>query len=89
MNTPAGIPSFPICGDGTVPVEAALNRPFWKLLGSWRGSARLQIRLPGGDWKSHMTIERSAQGLYCPTCGSLTIAPSLPDHREALGLDSE
>jgi hypothetical protein len=77
----------PICGDTIVPVEAALNRAWWNVISAGFGSSELQIRLPGHPWMAFMRPERAARANYCTSCGSLTIAPSLPEHRRALGID--
>jgi hypothetical protein len=71
-----------------VEVEASLNRDLANVLLTGFGNSELQIRLPGGGpWKAFMTPERNASALYCVTCGSLTLAPTLPDHRKSLGLE--
>jgi len=77
----------PICQEILVEVEAALNRDIANAIMSLLGSSELQIRLPGQSWKTFMMPERNANGLYCASCGSLTIAPTLHDHRKSLGLE--
>lgn len=77
----------PVCGDLLVEVEAALNRTWGNVLATSFGSSQLQIRLEGRDWMPFMMADRSAKGLYCTKCGSLTIAPSIEEHRAALGLE--
>lgn len=77
----------PVCGDFLVGVEAALNRTWGNVLATSFGSSQLQIRLEGKDWMPFMIADRSAKGLYCTKCGSLTIAPSIEEHRTALGLE--
>lgn len=77
----------PVCGDLLVEVEAALNRTWGNVLATGYGSSQLQIRLEGGDWMPFMIPDRSAKGLYCTSCGSLTVAPSIEEHRTALGLE--
>lgn len=76
-----------VCGSLLVEVEAALNRTFANALLSPLGSSQLQIRRSKSSWMPFMNPARSAEGLYCPKCGSLTLAPSIPNHRKDLGLD--
>jgi hypothetical protein len=77
----------PVCKDLLVEVETALNRTWLNALITGFGSSVLQIRLTNKSWMAFMDPERSAKGLYCTKCGSLTIAPSIPNHRKELGLD--
>lgn len=77
----------PICQELLVEVEAALNRGFADVLIHRSGSSELQIRLPDGEWKTFMTPDRNAHSLFCVSCGSLTLAPTVPEHRQSLGLD--
>ena len=79
--------SCPLCKDVLVEVEAALNRSTWNVLLTSFGSSELQIRLKNKGWMAFMTPSRSAKGLYCTTCGALTIAPSISAHRKELGLE--
>jgi hypothetical protein len=51
------------------------------------GSSQLQIRMKSKRWMPFMNPNRSASGLYCTKCGTLTIAPSIPAHRRELKLD--
>ncbi|QIF01342.1 hypothetical protein [Roseimicrobium sp. ORNL1] len=76
-----------ICGDLLVEVEAALNRTWGNVIATGFGSSVLEIRNGKADWMPFMTPDRSARGLYCTKCGSLTIAPTLGEHRRALGLE--
>ncbi len=80
-------PRCPLCGDLLVEVEAGLNRVFWNVLLTCFGSSELQIRLKGRSWMAFMRPSRAARGLYCTSCGALTLAPSIPAHRKELGLD--
>lgn len=77
----------PLCDDLLVEVEAALNRALWNALMTSFGSSELQIRMEKGSWMAFMRPSRSARGLYCTKCGSLTVAPSIPEHRKKLGLE--
>jgi hypothetical protein len=83
----ASIPRYPLCGDLLVEVEAALNRTWSNALFTSFGSSQLQIRMKKQHWMAFMNPSRSAAGLYCTKCGSLTIAPSISAHRKELGLD--
>ena len=76
----------PNCNDLLVPVEASLNRSILNAVFFGFGSSQLQIRLEKGRWKRFMTPSQNAEGLYCTSCGALTLAPSLPEHRNELGL---
>lgn len=77
----------PVCSDLLIEVEAALNRTWSNVLVTSFGSSQLQIRLEDKDWMPFMDPGRSAKGLYCTKCGSLTIAPSIEGHRRELGLE--
>jgi len=78
----------PLCGDLLVEVEASVNRTLTNMILTGFGSSELQIRLKNdGDWMPYMRPERSAEGLLCTKCGALTVAPTIPSHREELGLD--
>jgi ribosomal protein S27E len=80
--------SCPVCGDLMVPSEAALNRSLGNALLCGFGSSELQIRpRESGHWVTVMTPSRNAEALYCTACGALLLAPSVPRHREELGLD--
>jgi len=78
----------PICSDLLVPVEGALNRTWSNAILTSFGSSQLQIRMANRSWMPFMNPGRSAQGLYCTKCGSLTLAPTIKKHRNELGLDS-
>ncbi len=78
----------PLCGNLLIAVESALNRTWGNALLTAFGSSQLQIRMKNKRWMPFMSPSRSAAGLYCSKCGSLTIAPSIPAHRRELGLDT-
>ncbi len=77
----------PICDDLLIEVEAALNRTWGNVLATSFGSSVLEIRSREGEWMPFMFPGRSAKALYCTKCGSLTVAPSIKEHREKLGLE--
>lgn len=77
----------PICGETLCEAEAALNRTWSNVVFTGFGSSQLQIRPPKGEWKPFMKPGISTKALYCPDCGALTLAPSLPAHRRELGLE--
>lgn len=77
----------PICQGLLVEVQSALNRSLLNAFLTGWGSSELQIRLHGGSWMTFMTPSRSAAGLYCAECGSLTLAPTIPSQRRELGLE--
>lgn len=77
----------PICQEILVEVEAALNRSVADALIKGLGSSELQIRRPGAGWSTYMTPHRDSQGLFCVSCGALTLAPSDPELRRTLGLE--
>ena len=79
--------SCPICHEYLVAVEASLNRTAGNVFFFGFGSSQLQIRIPNKKWRRFMMPSRNAQGLYCPNCGALTLAPTLPEHRAQLGID--
>lgn len=76
----------PICLETLIEVEAGLNRDLANVILTGFGSSELQIRLPGKSWVTYMNPDRDAKGLLCASCGALTLAPSMPDVREAVGL---
>lgn len=81
------VSSCPICGDLLIEVEAGLNRPWNNVVLTSFGSSVLEIRRGDGHWMPFMFPGRSAKGLYCTKCGALTVAPSIDEHREKLGLE--
>lgn len=90
LNSPSStdkvVSTCPICGDLLLEVEAALNRTWNNVILTSFGSSVLEIRRQDGDWMPFMFPGRSAKAFYCTQCGSLTMAPSIEEHREKLGL---
>lgn len=81
------VSNCPICGDLLIEVEAGINRTWGFELTTAFARSVLEIRMKDGDWMPFMFPDRSAKALYCTKCGSLTVAPSIEEHREKLGLE--
>jgi len=94
----------PFCGDALVQVEAAVNgKSEWPathlspklLIRSARDPSQpIAANDPeeewtrGKQWVPYMDLNRTAAGLYCNQCGSLTITSSIPADRKELELDT-
>ncbi|MDE0859398.1 MAG: hypothetical protein OSA93_04515 [Akkermansiaceae bacterium] len=89
MSSQSVTPTFicPLCDTTLDKVEVALRRNIWNSILTGLGSSQLQVyRRKTNSWQIFLKPGRDIPALSCPKCGTLTIPPSIPSHRESLGL---
>jgi hypothetical protein len=77
----------PSCKNSLVAVDARLTVAWANALPD-PAPIELQIDLPDGTLGILMRQGVPAKGLYCQSCGTVVISPSLPEHLQSPDLSS-